>query len=90
MSKNGNSLGSFIMGALLGWAAGMMLAPEKGSKVRKKMGRKAEELKDMLGDVTKNLSRKAQNMKSELETKWVRAKNSAADKIDRIEDELGT
>lgn len=90
MSKNGNSLGSFFIGAVLGLVAGMVLAPEKGSKTRKKMGRKAEELKDILGEFTENIGRKVQNAKSDFQAKWLKTKNKVAHKADEIEDELGT
>jgi len=40
--------GTLITGILIGTAAGMLLAPEKGSEIRSKLKKEAGEIKDQL------------------------------------------
>ena len=48
--QNNNSLATFLMGAALGIAAGILLAPYAGEDARKKLLDKANDLKDHFGD----------------------------------------
>lgn len=41
---------AFVLGAAAGLAAGFLLAPEKGEKIRRKLSAKAGEFKDELKD----------------------------------------
>lgn len=77
-------------GVLTGFATGLILAPEKGSKTRKKLGKKVGEIKDTLQDVTKKLGEKIQDTKLDLKSKWKKSKGDLKDKIYELEDELGT
>lgn len=48
MTKSEKTLVAFVVGAAAGLAAGFLFAPDKGEKTRRKISRKAGELKDEL------------------------------------------
>lgn len=61
MSKEGNSrivLG-LLAGAAIGSLLGVLFAPDKGSETRKKIRKKAEDLKDVALDKYETLSERA-------------------------------
>jgi len=51
--KNSNNavklIGALLIGASIGGALGILFAPDKGSKTRKKITRKSENITDELG-----------------------------------------
>ena len=67
------STGKVILGVLAGLAAGttigLLLAPDKGSKTRKKIARKGEdymeELEEKFNGIVDGMSKKFENMKAE-------------------------
>lgn len=70
MNKNrngGSVLAGLILGAAAGIAAGLLLAPEKGSVTRKKLKKKAEEFTDNLETYAKDMGDKAQKFAEEVE-----------------------
>jgi gas vesicle protein len=79
-----------LLGAVAaGIAIGMLMAPEKGSEIRKKIGEKASDLasrvgemvtagKDKLDEVTGNVTRQADGMANEAVKRADRVKESLA------------
>jgi len=54
---------SFLVGAAAGTAAGLLYAPEKGVRTRKRLKRRAEDLKDDIEDRFEAQSAKVQDFK---------------------------
>lgn len=50
-----SGVGPFLVGLAIGAALGALLAPEPGSKIRTKLGRKAGQLREDLGDIVDEL-----------------------------------
>jgi gas vesicle protein len=71
-NNNGN-LWAFLLGAGLGVAAGLLLAPRSGRETRKRLGRWMEDLEDEGRDLFK-----------EGRGLWERGKNMAEEKADQI------
>ncbi|XOD66491.1 MAG: YtxH domain-containing protein [Flavobacteriales bacterium Tduv] len=86
MKKSVIFLVGLTFGALVGVASGLILAPEKGSKTRKKLGKKVSDIKETMEDVTKKLGKKIQDTKETLKSKWQKSKDELKDKIDELED----
>ena len=56
-------MGRFLTGLLAGIAIGVLMAPDKGTETRKKVSRKAADLKDQLNDFIDNASDTLQAVK---------------------------
>jgi len=56
-----------LWGFTLGLLTGLLLAPDKGSETRKKLSRKANDLKDKFDDFVDTLSEKFESFKTETE-----------------------
>ena len=67
----------FLWGFTLGLVAGILLAPEKGSETRKKISRKAADLKDKFDDFIDSVSEKLDSFKNEAEDLAKDAKTEA-------------
>ncbi|SFU27182.1 Gas vesicle protein [Pustulibacterium marinum] len=71
MNKTGSTLVALVAGAALGVGAGMLFAPAKGSKTRKKIKSKAIETKDDLSlrisQIAEELSQTADKKKADFE-----------------------
>ena len=69
MSDNRNdALTSFLLGAVIGAGVALMLAPEAGPEMRRKLGEAAKglggDLGDRLGNVKDDLKQRASDLKS--------------------------
>jgi len=69
MSENRNdALTSFLLGAVIGAGVALMLAPEAGPEMRRKLGEAAKglggDLGDRLGTVKDDLKQRASDLKS--------------------------
>jgi gas vesicle protein len=53
---------SFLMGAAIGAAAALLLAPESGERTRRRVARKGEEVADYLMDAGKELVEKCEDL----------------------------
>lgn len=73
-NNNGGSLWAFLVGAGLGVAAGLLLAPRSGRESRKRLGRWIEDLED----------EGAEFFKKEGKDLWEKGKSVAQAKSDKI------
>ncbi|HMU96402.1 MAG TPA: YtxH domain-containing protein [Elusimicrobiota bacterium] len=72
-NNNGGSLWAFLVGAGLGVAAGLLLAPRSGRESRKRLGRWIEDMED-----------EGRDMLKEGRDLWERGKTAAQEKTDKI------
>lgn len=63
-----------LWGFTLGLITGLLLAPEKGSETRRKISRKANDLKDKFDDFVDSISEKLESLKRETEEMQERTK----------------
>jgi gas vesicle protein len=73
--EKNNSLATFLMGAALGVAAGILLAPYAGEDARRKLLEKANDLKDHFGGSLGDFVAMARNKASEFGEKAESAAN---------------
>jgi hypothetical protein len=64
MENSGKVLGAIIFGAAVGAAVGLLLAPEKGSEMRKKL---VNGIKDLAEDLSEKISKGTDKMMDEVE-----------------------
>lgn len=80
--------GKIILGVLAGLAAGaalgILFAPDKGDKTRKKIAGSAKDLKNKMAKAAKNLGKKAEAMKDEAAEKLAGAANHAKQKANAV------
>jgi len=79
-SDFGKGVLAFISGAALGATLGILFAPEKGSKTRKKIAKKTKHLKDSVVEKLEDLVSSAEEIVDEI-------KESASDFIHKNEKE---
>jgi gas vesicle protein len=61
-SRAGDQAACFVLGAAIGAAAALLLAPASGEKTRRKLVRKGEEVADYLIDASKELVDKCEDL----------------------------
>jgi gas vesicle protein len=76
--RNNNSISTFLVGAALGVAAGILLAPYAGEDARKKLLDKANDLKDQFGSSLADVFNTARNKANEYGEKAENAANNFA------------
>lgn len=88
MSKSSNTLLALVLGGALGAAAGILYAPEKGTKTRKDLSKKArkeqEKLTKLLKETSNSLADNAQSAKLTFEERLNDTISSASHKADDI------
>lgn len=70
-------MSKLLIGFTLGLAAGLLLAPEKGSDARRKIARAGRDLKKKFNDFVDGLQNDFENMKDEAEDFASEAKQTA-------------
>ncbi len=65
MSNESNFITGIVIGAIVGAAAGILLAPESGEETRKKIADKTSGLKEELDSKFQDISEKIKNLENE-------------------------
>ncbi|WP_238784211.1 YtxH domain-containing protein [Blattabacterium cuenoti] len=87
MKKGGSFFWGVILGTIAGLIVSVILAPKKEDKIKNILEKKTEELRDNLQEIGKKIGKKVHKIKSNFEAKW---KKNKIEKMDQVEDELGT
>ena len=92
MSKESNFLTGIVIGAIVGAAAGILLAPESGEETRKKIADKTSGLKEDLEAKLNDVSEKIKNLENEALTgfkeKFYDVKGIIKDKYAHLSDKV--
>ena len=56
--RTGKFVSGILMGVAIGTLAGILFAPDKGSKTRKKLRRQSDELKEKLSNMVDDMTEK--------------------------------
>ncbi len=92
MSKESNLLTGIVIGAIVGTAAGILLAPESGEETRKKIAEKTSGLKEDLESKFQDISEKIKNLEnealSEFKGKFYDVKGKIKEKYAHLSDKV--
>ena len=80
-----NALLGFVAGAATGALAGILFAPYKGSKTRKKLQKKVKEYSD---DMTETLGEKVDHLKQQVNEMIHHVKEKAAEEEEKIKQKV--
>jgi gas vesicle protein len=72
--SNSKVLVSFLVGAAVGGALGILLAPDKGSETRRKIAEKGSEIGDSLSDLGDQIKDKFNDMADAVKDNFTKAK----------------
>jgi len=84
MSKTTNTLLTFVSGAALGAAAGILFAPEKGRETRSWLSYRLERYRDTLSDLIEQLMARSESMPSSAKSEGQRVIQDAKEKAEKL------
>ncbi|MDX5423583.1 MAG: YtxH domain-containing protein [Hymenobacteraceae bacterium] len=84
MSKTTNTLLTFVTGAAVGAAAGILFAPEKGRETRSWLSYRLERYRDTLADLIEQLIAKSDNLPTSAKSEGQRVIQDAKDKAEKL------
>ncbi len=94
MSEESKFLTGIVIGAIVGAAAGILLAPESGEETRKKIADKTSELKEDLETKFQDVSEKIKNLENEALTgfkdKFYDVKGEIKDQYTHLSDKVAS
>lgn len=85
MNSTTKIIGGFLAGAMLGVAAGLLMAPESGQRTRKKIIDKSKELTD---EMARSMSKGLDTVKSTYNEKLDQFANAGKSKIDTAKERI--
>jgi len=83
-NDSGSILAGLIIGAAVGWIAGVLTAPDSGSETRKKLNKRAKEYKEELEGYGEELAEKAKHLKQEMAKKIKSGREKFNEQADRF------
>ncbi|WP_185868706.1 YtxH domain-containing protein [Blattabacterium cuenoti] len=91
MKKGGSFFWGMIIGTMAGFFMGMRMKKKQEEPINNTFKEATEEIKNSLQDLGTKIGEKVNKMKLDLSEKWKQNKiKNDLDKIDHVEDELGT
>lgn len=82
MENSGKIIGALVLGAVIGAACGILLAPDKGAETRKKLFNGAKDLADDLKEKMKDGASKLRDMSNMAEERMDDLAKNAKNKMD--------
>lgn len=89
MENTGKIIGALVLGAVVGTACGILLAPDKGSETRKKLLNGAKDLADDLKDKVNNGAGKLKELKYQAEEHVENLARNAKEKVGQFKSSIG-
>lgn len=79
MENSGKIIGALVLGAVIGAACGILLAPDKGTETRKKLFNGAKDLADDLKEKVRDNANKFRDMAEERVDEFTKSAKSKMD-----------
>ncbi len=86
--QSGNVILGTLLGAAVGFAAGILLAPASGKETRETLGEKANEAKDAISDVAEKAMASLKEVKESAERSFRGEANKAEHEAQKLKNEV--